>query len=120
MSTLFRNQSQGWWVLRDIIETNQEFHNTTNNFRGVHWNAEHAATPSRGQMPTAEYNRLAMHHALVGVDYVVYSYETVIAYRNRNGVWYVPSVKYSRTTTGHQLDIGVVADKLMVELENAK
>jgi hypothetical protein len=34
-------------------------------------------------------------------DYIVYSYATPIAWHTTDG-WYMPSVKYSATTTNHQ------------------
>lgn len=36
-----------------------------------------------------------------GLEYVIYSYETPIAWRT-NGSWVVPNVKYSVTTSKHQ------------------
>ena len=39
----------------------------------------------------------------VGIDYVVYSYGTPIAYRTEDtGEWVVPDAKYSVTTSKHQ------------------
>lgn len=35
-------------------------------------------------------------------SYAVYSYETPIAWLNEDGVWIVPNIKYSNTTTAHQ------------------
>ena len=38
----------------------------------------------------------------VGIDYVVYSYATPIAWHTEAGVWYIPAIKYSVTTSKHQ------------------
>lgn len=112
MSTLFRNQSQGWWVLRDIIAANQEFHNSTKNFRGEHWDADNAKLPNKGWMPQADYNTLERRHKLSGINYVVWSYQTVIAYRTCDGVWHVPSAKYSKATSRQQGQIMTVVSVL--------
>ena len=38
----------------------------------------------------------------VGIDYVVFSYGTPIAYRTKSGEWVAPPTKYSVTTSKHQ------------------
>lgn len=37
-----------------------------------------------------------------GIDYVILSYETPIAWRRADGSWRMPLVTYSLTTSGHQ------------------
>ena len=57
-----------------------------------------------GRMSVADSN--AMRAAQnVGIDYVVYSYGTPIAYRYGAGKWRVPGAKYSVTTSKHQSTI---------------
>lgn len=34
--------------------------------------------------------------------YYVYSYDTLIAWRGQDGAWFMPPVRYSRTTSSHQ------------------
>ena len=53
----------------------------------------------------------AMYRACdeIGIDYIVYSYGTPIAYRTKgdggDGEWTIPDAKYSVTTTKHQSTI---------------
>lgn len=110
MSKLFTKR-MNWTTLETIIRNNDEFHNYSGTFKGVHWDADHAELPGKGKMPEAEYNTLELMHRLRGIDYVVYSYRTVIAYRTANGVWHIPDVHYSSTTTAHQNVIRVVAEQ---------
>jgi hypothetical protein len=35
-------------------------------------------------------------------SYVIFSYDTPIAWRDVEGRWFIPSVTYSRTTSKHQ------------------
>lgn len=44
--------------------------------------------------------------------YVVYSYDTPIAWRDTDGNWTVPDVKYSTTTSKHQGRIGMAVSQL--------
>ncbi len=120
MSKLYAAKTSGWWELRHLIKHGHEFHNNGKTFRGVHRDAESARLPARGWMPESDYHRMAMMQDMHGIDYVVFSYGTVIAYRLTNGVWVTPSAKYSRTTTAHQHKINVVASQLMEEMESAK
>lgn len=54
-----------------------------------------------GRMSVADSN--AMRAAQnVGIEYVVYSYGTPIAYRTQDGNWTIPDAKYSVTTSMHQ------------------
>ena len=41
----------------------------------------------------------------IGIDYIIYSYGTPIAYRTNNGEWAIPDAKYSVTTSKHQATI---------------
>lgn len=41
----------------------------------------------------------------IGIDYVIYSYATPIAYRTTDGNWTIPDAKYSVTTSKHQSTI---------------
>lgn len=112
MSTLFRNQADGWQRLLDIIKANQEFHNVGGTFRGVHWDADSAKLPNQGMMSPADFNTLERRHRLTGINYVVWSYQTVIAYRTCDGVWHVPSAKYSKATSRQQGQIMTVVSVL--------
>lgn len=51
-----------------------------------------------GELPR-DWSRIIRDHT---PDYIVYSYETPIAWHSAAHGWVVPSVRYSVTTTGHQ------------------
>lgn len=56
-----------------------------------------------GRMRPEDGRELYVAQSVVGIDYVVYSYGTPIAYRTEDtGEWVVPDVKYSVTTSKHQ------------------
>lgn len=48
------------------------------------------------------------HSAVGGAEYVVFSYGTPVAWRGGCGVWVVPDVSYSVTTSRHQGLVRVV------------
>lgn len=101
-----------WTTLETYLRLNQAFHNNGESFRGVHWNADRAELPGKGKMPESDWNTLKRVHDQYGIDYVVYSYRTVIAYRDTHGEWHIPEVTYSRTTTQHQNRIRVATSDL--------
>lgn len=111
MSKLFTKR-MCWTALETIIRNGDEFHNNGGSFRGVHRNADDAKLPDASRMPQADYHRMQLVQDLNGIDYVVYSYQTVIAYRDTRGVWHVPDVSYSKTTTSHQCSIRVATKHL--------
>lgn len=51
---------------------------------------------SYGELPH-EY-----HYSVSHADYVIYSYDTPIAWHDANNEWVVPEVNYSVTTSRHQ------------------
>lgn len=110
MSKLFTKR-MNWTTLETIIRNNDEFHNYSGTFKGVHWDADHAELPGKGKMPESDWNTLKRVHDQYDIDYVVYSYRTVIAYRDTHGEWHIPDVHYSPTTTAHQNVIRVVAEQ---------
>ena len=56
-----------------------------------------------GRMTVADANVMDTTRDEHGIDYVVYSYGTPIAYRAElSGQWIVPDVKHSVTTSKHQ------------------
>ena len=90
-------------ALRDALRNRGDFAISTGNLRGD------ALTPGRlfvfGELP-AEYRDSAM-----SADYVVYSYQTPIAWHlagqdaENDEAWIVPGTPYSRTTTQHQIAV---------------
>lgn len=102
MSTVFRPQADNWQGLLKLVREGGEWHTRTNSFSGKRNDPESAVLPSRGWMSVASYNTLERRHKMYGIDFVVRSYDTVIAYRLTNGQWHVPSDRYSRATSKHQ------------------
>lgn len=88
-----RGRYAGWWRVRDAIKAGLAFSNSTGTFRGGPTRTpEHAL---RGQLPTGYL--ASLHRA----DYIVWSYQTPIAWRTGN-CWVTPDEHYSPTTRHHQ------------------
>lgn len=95
---------------RDAIEAiarafqqNEDF-TTSGALKGI------AAPPSAyidsGRMHDSDARDLYKVREMFGIDYVVFSYGTPIAYRTAQyGKWVVPDAKYSVTTSKHQTTI---------------
>jgi hypothetical protein len=66
----------------------------------------HAERPTElgyvGKLPDEWKHLLRVDDAAVGVDYVVYSYLTPIAWVTKDGDVRIPDVKYSVSTSRHQ------------------
>ena len=58
--------------------------------------------PSVGQLDRETAASILRASRVGLVDYIVWSYETPIAYRLTGSCWQVPDRRYSRTTTRHQ------------------
>ena len=54
-----------------------------------------------------------------GVDYVIYSYSTPIAWLRGDGNWFMPVAGYSPTTTRHQNTIRAAIQEYKKALNNA-
>ena len=65
------------------------------NLAGYLWPLCREFTPSIGMLPADYLDELK------GVEYIVYSYGTPIAWF-KNGEWTIPALKYSVTTSKHQ------------------
>jgi len=98
-----------WTTLEKFIRSGEAFHNHSGTFKGVHWDADRAELPGREKMPVSDWNTFKRVHDQYGIDYVVYSYRTVIAYHDTHGTWHIPDVRYGQTSTRHQNRIRVVA-----------
>lgn len=94
----FRSQRDGWWLLAEIIATSRPFTSTIGSLRG-----EHERWPtSFGRLPAAHAARLRADSTRHGIDLIIYSYATPIAWHVRGAGWRVPDVTYSVTTSRHQ------------------
>ena len=58
-----------------------------------------------GRMSREDAHALRTAQNEVGIDYIVFSYGTPIAYLIKRGEWVVPDAKYSVTTSKHQSTI---------------
>lgn len=79
-----------------LISEQQEFTNSTGSLRASRWSSQLA--PPRGRLPSAEARQLRADRP----SYVVWSYDTPIAWVDSGGSWVIPDVKYSTTTSKHQ------------------
>ncbi len=92
-----RNDS--WMDLRIILRDQQAFANSPKTFRGEPWNEP--AVPYVGRMDESE--RLIMRADIEnhGLRYMVWSYNTPIAWLRADGFWRVTQRNYSKTTAKH-------------------
>ena len=79
-----------WWDVRDAIASREEFRNSSRSVTGGP-----GAAWSMHRLPGQ------FHESAASADYTVRSYGTPIAWRI-DGVWVVPDVRYSVTTSQHQ------------------
>lgn len=84
-----------WWELLEVLEAREPFKT------GGALSGSNILT-TMGQLPESHGVTLLNMRVEKGISYVVYSYDTPIAWRLRDGSWTVPDVSYSRTTTRHQ------------------
>lgn len=101
-SKLFRSDRDGWWTLRDILNRDEEFHNTTGKLRGMKHNPD-VRLPDTGRMCPADANKMHATHSLWGITYIIFSFATPIAYRDTHGNWTVPDAGYSTVTKSKHL-----------------
>ena len=68
------------------------------NFRGE----SVSALPGTGSLPDTERTLLHADYLASGIDYVVWSYQTPIAWHLPSGEWHVVDDKFSSSTSSHQ------------------
>lgn len=118
----FRVNADSWTVLQDLlVATPEDFNSDSDTLRGRTIDYDKPShIPSMGELP-AEYS-IALRNGLANhrVEFVIYSYRTPIAWRERtvspnrvkgsnghtvgysNHRWVMPDVRYSVTTSKHQ------------------
>lgn len=117
-SKLYRSNSDGWWELRNLLRDGKPWHNTTRKFRGELWDKHSAQVPHGGRMSQADRNDMINVSKLYGIDYVVYSYATPVAYRDGRGIWHMPDAGYSMATkTKHLSNLRPAIAELQKEME---
>ena len=119
MSKLYPAKQRRWTELLDLIKAGHEWHNSNRSFRGVRKPVDAAKLPAREWMSVADYHTMQRAQDMHGIDYLVFSWDTVIAYRNGKGEWWTSNQNHSKSTTFHQNRIGVVANVLNEELVRA-
>ena len=72
-----------------------------------------------GRMNVRDYNFLHNDRNCYGIDYVIYSYSTPIAWLHGDGEWAMPDAKYSVTTTKHQTTTRAAIQEYKKTLNNA-
>ena len=92
MRAKFRVKKDTWWLLRDILDNDQEFNTDRQSLRGR--KISHPTEISNGLL---DFDL----RKIDGVDYVIYSYATPIAWRH-HGKWSLNEQRYSVTTSFHQ------------------
>lgn len=104
MKTL-RNKKDGFQVFTEALRRNEDFQNSTGSLSG----RSRREVSGYGRLPASW--REDLDRDKEGVEYVVYSYSTPIAWRKR-GVWTVPDTRYSVTTSQHQGKIAAAISDL--------
>lgn len=72
-----------------------------------------------GKMSVRDYSFLQGDRNYYGIDYVVYSYTTPIAWLRGDGEWAMPAADYSPTTTRHKNTIRAAIQEYKNVLNNA-
>jgi len=93
---------RGWWVFSPVLAALQPF-KTYGALRG---DVMDGYLPSTGRLPSAWVQRLRKEQP----DYVVFFYDTPIAWHSEKDGWTKPPVKYSVRTAQHQLRIFTAID----------
>lgn len=100
----------GWWRIRNAIKAGDAFENSSRTFRGYPVNCEPAQI-LRGELADGYWDAIQLGRP----DYVVWSYETPIAWRV-GGCWVTPDVDYSPTTRYHQGQVNTAICAIETEL----
>ena len=77
-----------------------EFIKARETFNGSNMSGRKSPTGDVGRLPGAW--RDVYYHTVNDIDYIVYSYSTPIAWHTNDGLWFVPGITYSATTSRHQ------------------
>lgn len=72
-----------------------------------------------GRMSVRDYATLYSDKQAYGIDYVIYSYYTPIAWLRGDGQWAMPEADYSATTERHKNTIRAAIQEYKKALNNA-
>jgi len=106
----FRITKDGWWALRDILTANQDFSSPTGNLWGE---STQYVTTNYGRLPEPWLTWIRKDQERKTLQYIIYSYATPIAWRS-NGIWTMPDVSYSISTTRHQTKVRTAIAEMAV------
>lgn len=106
-----------FYVFRDVMDACQSF-KTYGSLRGKRF--ADMRSPEAGHLPSALADRFRTAWINGRVSYVVYSYNTPIAWAERDISgpsleWVIPLVRYSRTTSRHQSKIRAAASASLLD-----
>jgi hypothetical protein len=93
-----RNVIRDSYRLGELSNAGKPWRNSTGSFRGEPFTG--TVPPRQAWASDAEHAELVRHVKAGELDYVIYSYATVVAYR-AHGVWHVTSTRHSSTTSKH-------------------
>ena len=72
-----------------------------------------------GKISVRDFGLLQGDRDSYGIDYVIYSYSTPIAWLRGDGEWAMPQAKYSVTTKRHQTTISAAIQEYKKAVNNA-
>jgi hypothetical protein len=90
-------RDKGWWGLRDILgSSDPRFSNSTGRFRCTEFIGDYL--PPTGWMSQADKDKMQSDLDTYGIDFIVWSFYTPIAWRRLDGTWFCPDAGYSQRT----------------------
>lgn len=90
-----------WLELRDVLAEHKPFQNSTGNFRGEPWDKPWMPSITNSRQSPDECQRFERHWRTSELTYIVWSYNTPVAWRTGRGEWFVTETNYSKTTARH-------------------
>ena len=72
-----------------------------------------------GKISVRDFNFLLGDRNYYGIDYVIYSYETPIAWLRGDGEWAMPEAGYTPTTKSHKATIRAAIEEYKKKMNNA-
>jgi hypothetical protein len=97
----FTRGNDSWIDLRDILSKYEEFTNSTKSFRGESGFWDRLSTINPGHQDESERQQMLYARDQMGLRYIVWSYQTPIAWCRADGLWIVTTRNYTKTTAKH-------------------
>ncbi len=92
-------------LIQNGVDAQEPFRTNTGSVRGYKWpngDVGHEGYPPMGRLPEENQKELKLHIDKQLVRYAIYSFGTPIAWVLTSGIWIVPDVYYTVTTSHHQ------------------